>query len=170
MLIPLQTCVFHANLTTDSTANWTVIPVFEFLGGVPEILVPDTLKSGVKRASFYDPDLNPTYRDLAAHYGVAVFPARPRKPKDKAKVEGGVLIVERLILARLRNQRFFSLAEANRAVAELLESLNQLGRAYRAAHPGGGARHAGRAQTSATKLPHLLWACCVWPKALATHG
>jgi len=62
------------------------------LGGVPEILVPDNPKSGVKHASFYDPDLNPTYRDLANHYGVVVLPARPRKPKDKAKVEGGVLV------------------------------------------------------------------------------
>ncbi|MDP2784428.1 MAG: IS21 family transposase, partial [Sulfurimicrobium sp.] len=87
--------------------------------------VPDNLKSGVKHASYYDPELNPTYRDLASHYGIAVLPARPRKPKDKAKVEGGVLIVERWILARLRNQRFFSLSDANRAVAELLESLNQ---------------------------------------------
>lgn len=130
----LFVAVLGASNYTYAEATWTQqlpdwigahVRVFEFLGGVPEILVPDNLKSGVKRASFYDPDLNPTYRDLAAHYGVAVLPARPRKPKDKAKVEGGVLIVERWILARLRNQRFFSLAEANRAVAELLESLNQ---------------------------------------------
>ena len=87
--------------------------------------MPDNLKSGVKHASYYDPEINPTYRDLAQHYGVAVLPARPYKPKDKAKVEGGVLIVERWILARLRNQRFFSLAQANRAIAELLTSLCQ---------------------------------------------
>jgi transposase len=130
----LFVAVLGASNYTYAEATWTQqlpdwigshVRVFEFLGGVPAILVPDNLKSGVKRASFYDPDLNPTYRDLAAHYGVAVLPARPRKPKDKAKVEGGVLIVERWILARLRNQRFFSLAEANRAVTELLELLNQ---------------------------------------------
>jgi transposase len=126
--------VLGASNYTYAEATWTQqlpdwigshVRVFEFLGGVPEILVPDNLKSGVKHASYYDPELNPTYRDLAAHYGVAVLPARPRKPKDKAKVEGGVLVVERWILARLRNQRFFSLNEANRAVAELLASLNQ---------------------------------------------
>lgn len=130
----LFVAVLGASNYTYAEATWTQqlpdwigshVRTFEFLGGVPEILVPDNLKSGVRNASFYDPDLNPTYRDLAAHYGVAVLPARPRKPKDKAKVEGGVLVVERWILARLRNQRFFSLADANRAVADLLESLNQ---------------------------------------------
>jgi transposase len=118
----------YAEVTwTQKMPDWTGshVRTFEFIGGVPEILVPDNLKSGVKHASYYDPVLNPTYQDLARHYGVAVLPARPHKPKDKAKVEGGVLIVERWILARLRNQRFFSLAEANRAIAELLESLNQ---------------------------------------------
>lgn len=130
----LFVAVLGASNYTYAEATWTQklpdwiashVRAFEFLGGVPEVLVPDNLKSGVKHASFYDPDLNPTYRDLAAHYGVAVLPARPKKPKDKAKVEGGVLIVERWILARLRNQRFFSLADANRAVAELLEALNR---------------------------------------------
>lgn len=130
----LFVAVLGASNYTYAEATWTQklpdwigshVRTFEFLGGVPEILVPDNLKSGVRHASFYDPDLNPTYRDLAAHYGVAVLPARPKKPKDKAKVEGGVLVVERWILARLRNQRFFSLAEANRAVAELLEALNR---------------------------------------------
>jgi transposase len=92
---------------------------------VPEILVPDNLKSGVKHPSYYDPELNPTYLDLAAHYGVTVLPARSRKPRDKAKVENGVLVVERWILARLRNQRFFSLEEANRAISALLADLNR---------------------------------------------
>ena len=131
---PLFVAVLGASNYTYAAATWTQalpdwigahVRAFEFLGGVPEVLVPDNLKSGVKHASFYDPELNPTYRDLASHYGVAVLPARPGKPKDKAKVEGGVLIVERWILARLRNQRFFSLMDANRAIAGLLESLNQ---------------------------------------------
>jgi transposase len=97
---------------------------FSFLGGVPEIVVPDNLKSGVHKAHLYDPDLNPTYQDLAGHYGVAVIPTRVRAPKDKAKVEVGVLIVERWILAALRNRTFFSLAELNRAIQQLLVRLN----------------------------------------------
>jgi transposase len=96
-----------------------------YFGGAPEILVPDNLKSGVKSVCYYEPDLNPTYQDLANHYGIAVLPARPRKPRDKAKVEGGVLVVERWVLARLRNQRYFSLNELNRALHELLTALNQ---------------------------------------------
>ena len=74
-----------------------------FLGGVPEMFVPDNLKAGVTSPCRYEPDLNPTYHDLARHYGVAVLPARVRKPKDKAKVEVGVQVVERWILARLRD-------------------------------------------------------------------
>ncbi len=130
----LFVAVLGASNYTYAEATWTQklpdwigshIRTFEFLGGVTEVIVPENLKSGVKHASYYDPEINPTYRDLAQHYGVAVLPARPYKPKDKAKVEGGVLIVERWVLARLRNQRFFSLAEANRAITALLALLNQ---------------------------------------------
>ena len=97
---------------------------FEFIGGVPEIVVPDNLKSAVTKPCRYDPDLNPSYQDLAEHYGTAVIPARVRKPQDKAKVEVAVQIVERWILARLRNHTFFSLAEANAAISKLLIDLN----------------------------------------------
>lgn len=98
--------------------------LLEFLGGVPELLIPDNLKSGVKQASFYDPEINPTFREFASYYRFTVLPARPRKPRDKAKVEGGVLIVQRWILARLRNRRFFSLAELNAAIAALVKDMN----------------------------------------------
>jgi len=87
--------------------------------------VPDNLRSGVTKAHRYEPDINPSYRDLAEHYGVAVLPARSRKPKDKAKVEVGVQVVERWILAVLRNRQFFSLGELNTAISLLLERLNQ---------------------------------------------
>ena len=97
---------------------------FHYFGGVPEMVVPDNLKSGVSKACRYEPDLNPTYQDLARHYRTAVVPARVRKPKDKAKVEAGVLLVERWILAALRNRTFFSLAELNHAIGGLLEKLN----------------------------------------------
>jgi len=95
-----------------------------FFGGVPEIIVPDNLKQGVKHPNLYEPDLNPTYLELAQHYGVAVIPARVKRPRDKAKVEVGVQVVERWILARLRNQTFFSLAALNRAIAGLMLELN----------------------------------------------
>ena len=97
---------------------------FSFLGGVVEIVVPDNLKSGVHKASLYDPDINPTYQDMAEHYGVAVIPARVRAPKDKSKAEIGVYVVERWILAALRNRTFFSLAELNQAIRKLLVRLN----------------------------------------------
>jgi transposase len=96
----------------------------EFIGGVPEIIVPDNLKSGVTKAHLYDPDINPTYQEFASHHGVAVIPARVRRPKDKAKAEVGVQIVERWILAALRNHTFFSLTDLNRAIRKLLERLN----------------------------------------------
>lgn len=111
---------------SQTLPDWTAshVRAFEFFGGTPAILVPDNLKSGVNKACSYDPQLNPTYRDLAKYYSTAVIPARPRHPKDKAKVEAGVLLVERWILARLRQQRFFSLDELNRQIAGLLERLN----------------------------------------------
>ena len=96
-----------------------------FLGGVPELLVPDNLKSGITKACRYAPEPNETYLELAHHYGTAILPARPRKPKDKAKVEVGVQVVERWILARLRHHTFFSLLELNDAIAELLVDLNE---------------------------------------------
>jgi transposase len=88
------------------------------------VLVPDNLKSGVSKACKYEPDLNPTYSDMAEHYGCAVLPARPRKPRDKATVENGVLIAKRWILAVLRHRTFYSLAELNDAIRECLERLN----------------------------------------------
>jgi transposase len=101
------------------------VNAFEFLGGVPHVLVPDNLKAAVSRPDFYDPDLNPSYQELAHHYGAVIIPARVRKPRDKAKVENAVQQVERWVLAPLRNQRFFSLAEANSAIRSRLSWLNE---------------------------------------------
>jgi transposase len=107
-------------------ASWigSHVRAFEFFGGVPEIVVPDNTKCAVIRPDRYEPDLNPSFAEMAAHYGTAVIPARVRKPRDKAKVENGVLVVERWILAALRNRTFFSLAEINEAIGELLDRLN----------------------------------------------
>jgi transposase len=111
---------------TQGLADWvdSHVRTFEFLGGVPTLLVPDNLKSAIDKACRYDPEVNSSYAELAAHYGCAVLPARPYKPKDKAKVEAAVLLVQRWILARLRHHTFFSLAELNGAIAQLLVQLN----------------------------------------------
>jgi len=99
--------------------------MFEFFGGVAELLVPDNLKAGVIKADRFEPTLNTSYQALASHYGCAVMPARPRKPKDKAKAENSVLIVERWIMARLRHQVFHTLAALNQQIKILLDDLNQ---------------------------------------------
>ena len=94
------------------------------IGGVPALLVPDNTRVAVIKACLYDPVINRTYADMAEHYGTAVLPARPYKPRDKAKVEVGVLIAERWLLGRLRHRPFYSLAELNTAVAEFCRRLN----------------------------------------------
>jgi len=126
--------VLGASSYTYAEATWTQsLPdwigshqrMLRFFGGVPEVLVPDNLKAAVTQASRYAPKINETYAEMAAHYGTAVLPARPYKPKDKAKAEVAVQIVERWILARLRHRTFFSLSELNAAIAELLVELNK---------------------------------------------
>jgi transposase len=102
----------------------STVRAFEYFGCAPEVLVPDQLRSAVSGPDRYEPDINRTFLEMAQHYGVAVIPARPRKPKDKSKVEAGVLIAQRWILATLRNLTFFSLDSLNEAIAERLEKLN----------------------------------------------
>ena len=110
----------------EDLPNWIGghVRALAFFGGAPEIIIPDNPKVGVKHPSRYEPDINPTYQDMAEHYNTVVLPARVRRPKDKAKVEVGVQVVERWILARLRNRTFFGLAELNQSIRELLEELN----------------------------------------------
>ena len=111
---------------TETLPDWidAHVQAFGYFGGAARLLVPDNPKVAVIKACFYDPQINRTYAEMAAHYGTALLPARPRKPRDKAKVEAAVRIVERWLLGRLRNRRFYSLAEVNAAIAELLVSLN----------------------------------------------
>lgn len=125
--------VLGASSYTYAEAHWAQdlpnwigahVRALTFLGGVPDVLVPDNLKAGVKSPHLYEPELNPSYQEFAEYYGVAVIPARVRKPKDKAKVEVGVQVVERWIVARLRNRTFFNLGDLNRAIHELLTDLN----------------------------------------------
>ena len=117
---------YAEGVTSLDLPSWIAshVRALEFLGGVPHIIVPDNTKCAVLRPDRYEPDLNPSFAEMAAHYGTAVIPARVRKPRDKAKVENGVLTVERWILAALRNRRFFSLDEVNEAIGGLLLGLN----------------------------------------------
>jgi transposase len=117
----------YAEATLSQTLpDWirSHVHAFEYFQRIPRVLVPDNLKSGVSLACKYEPELNPTYTDMVEHYGCAVLPARPYRPRDKAKVEAGVLIAQRWILAVLRHRTFYSLVEINTAIRECLERLN----------------------------------------------
>lgn len=126
--------VLGASNLTYAEATWTQglsdwisahTRAFAMIGGVPRLLVPDNAKVAVIKACLYEPQVNRTYAEMAAHYGTAVLPTRPRRPRDKAKVEVAVLVVERWILARLRHRRFYNLADLNAAIAELLKRINE---------------------------------------------
>jgi transposase len=161
--------VLGASNYTYAEASWTQtlpdwigahVRAFEFLGGVPEVVVPDNLKSAVTRACRYDPDLNPTYREFARHYQVAIVPARVARPRDKAKVEAGVLLVERWILARLRHRCFFSLTELNAAIAQLLTDLNR--RAFRKLPGSRASQFAAIDQPALRRLPATAYQYAEW--------
>lgn len=118
---------FACATARQTQADWLegLAKALSFIGGVPQLIVPDNPRSLVGLADRYEPELQQTTADFARHYGVAILPGRPRHPKDKAKVEVGVQVVQRWILARLRHRRFFSLDELNRAIAELIVPLNK---------------------------------------------
>ena len=105
--------IFAEATRSQKLADWTGshVRAFEFLGGVPELIIPDNLRSAVTKACRYDPDINRAYQQLGEHYRCVIIPARPRKPQDKSKAEIGVQIIERWIIARLRHHTFFTLAE-----------------------------------------------------------
>jgi transposase len=111
---------------TQSLRDWigAHTRAFTFFGGVTAMIVCDNLKSGITKACFYEPNVNRTYRDMANHYETAIVPARPKKPKDKAKVEVGVQVATRWAIAKLRNRTFFSLAELNAAIRDCVEQIN----------------------------------------------
>jgi transposase len=111
---------------SETLGDWidAHVQAFDYFGGAPRLIVPDNPKVAIIKACVYDPQVNRTYAELVAHYDTALLPARPRRPRDKAKVERAVLFVERWLLGRLRNRRFYSLAEVNAAIAEMLIRLN----------------------------------------------
>jgi transposase len=111
---------------TQTLADWigSHTRAYAFLGGVPAMTVSDNLRSGITKACFYEPAVNRSYAEMAAHYDTAIIPARPRKPRDKAKVEAAVLLATRWIIAKLRNRKFFSLVELNEAIRACVADLN----------------------------------------------
>ena len=131
--VQIFVAVLGASNYTFAQARWTQglpdwigahVDALRAIGGVPKAIVCDNLKAGVTAACRYEPGINRTYQELAEHYDTAILPTRPRKPRDKAKVEGAVLIVERYVLARLRNRRFFSLIDLNVSIREIVADLN----------------------------------------------
>ncbi len=114
-------------VSSQELVHWIGAPqqALAFLGGVPRCIVPDNLKAGVSSPCRYEPGINPSYQEFAEHYGVAIIPARPYKPRDKAKVEKAVQEVERQVLAPLRHERFGTLGDLNAAIGERLQLLNE---------------------------------------------
>ena len=151
---------------SQAMENWigAHVRMFAFLGGVPELLVPDNLKTGVNKACRYDPELNPTYQELAMHYEVGVIPARIRKARDKAKVEVGVQIAQRWVVAALRHRKFFSLGELNSAIAELIPVLNQ--RPFKKRPGSRAALFAELDRPAMRPLPTAPFVNAVWSKAV----
>lgn len=156
----------YVEATVDqSLVSWTGSHVrsFEYFGGVSECIVPDNLKAGVQKACRYEPDINPTYREMAAYYQTVVMPARVRSPQDKAKVESGVLVVERWILAALRNRKFFSLTELNEAIRGLLIILNQ--RKFKKLEGSRESMFLAYEKQTLKALPAYAWEYAQWKKA-----
>lgn len=156
----------YVEATADqSLVSWTGSHVrsFEYFGGVTERIVPDNLKSGVTKACRYEPDINPTYREMAAYYQTVIMPARVKHPQDKAKVESAVLVVERWILAVLRNRKFFSLGELNGAIRELLVDFNQ--RKFKKLDGSRESVFLAYEQSTLKPLPSHAWEYAQWKKA-----
>ena len=124
--LPCSQLIYAEATWTQSHEDWlgAHVRALVCIGGCPEKLVPDNLKTGVTDASYYDPVLNRSYHELARHYGIAIVPARIRRPRDKSSVEAGVKQVERWVLAPLRHRRFFSHDEAKTAITEQIEAVN----------------------------------------------
>jgi transposase len=144
---------------------WTSshVKALRYFNCVPQIIMPDNLKSGINKPCRYEPEINGTYLDLSRHYNFAAIPARVRKPRDKAKVENGVLVSQRWILAALRHRRFYNLVELNEAIGGLLEKLN--GKVMRKIKKSRRELFVEVDQPNARPLPGRAWEYCEWRKA-----
>jgi transposase len=158
--------VFSEATSSQELSCWigSHVRCFAFLGGVPALLVPDNLKSGITTPDLYEPLANETYREMAEHYSVAIFPARVKRPRDKAPAEQSVLLVTRWILAKLRKRTFFDLAELNRAIRILLEELNT--RPFKDGRPGSRKDlFLSREKAALGPLPSTRYELARWKKA-----
>jgi transposase len=161
----------HSNLTYaeatrgETTSDWLSgqARALDYFGGVPKKIVPDNPKALVTRASRYDPDLNPSYQEFALHYSVAIVPARVRSPRDKAKVETAVQVAERWVLARLRNQVFFSLSDLNGAIKVLVEEMNE--KPFQKLPGSRRSRFEENERSALSPLPDRPYAFSTWRKA-----
>ena len=126
-VLPCSQLIYAEPFRDEKQASWIAghVHAFEYFGGVPKTLVPDNLKTGVRRPNFYDPDLNKTYQEMAGHYGTVILPARVRKPKDKSSSENSVLIASRKILAKLRNTQILCFADLQKLIRDGLERVNE---------------------------------------------
>ena len=151
---------------SEGLADWigAHVNAFSAIGGVPKAVVCDNLKAGVTAVCRYEPGINRTYQELAEHYDTAILPTRPRRPRDKAKVEVAVQIVQRFVLARLRNRRFFSLHELNAAIRQTVADLNA--KIMRKLGVSGNEelclrrRSIGRAQSASDSYQYAEWKKC----------
>src|SRR5579864_7978495 len=133
MTAQLFVAVLGASSLTYAEATWTQglsdwigshTRTFACMGGFPATVVCDNLRSGITKACFHEPPVNCTYAEMAAHYVTTILPARPYRPRDKAKVEVGVQVATRFIIAKLRNRQFFSLTALDGSIAELVTQIN----------------------------------------------
>jgi len=164
-----SSCTYAEATWSQSLPDWigSHVRAFAYFGGVTELLIPDNLKSGVTKACRYEPTLNRTYEDLARHYGTTVIPARVRRPKDKSKAEIGVQVVQRWILASLRRRQFFSLAELNAAIRELLERLNN--RPFKKLPGSRRSQFETLDRPALRPLPEAAYEYAEWPRARVRH-
>jgi len=156
---------FAYAVSSQEKHNWLDchVRMFEFFGGVTEIIVPDNLRSGVDKACRYDPVINKSYQELAEHYDVVIIPARVRKPQDKAKAEKGVQMVQNSILGALRNREFFSVDELNQAMEPLLEKLNT--RPFQKIDGSRKTWFEEHEKSTLKSLPTTKYEFCEWKKA-----
>lgn len=156
--------VYAEACPSEGLSDWIAAHanLFAFLGGVPKFVICDNLKAAVVNPDRYEPGLNRTYAEMARHYGTTILPARPRKPRDKAKVEVAVQIAQRWILARLRNQRFFALADLNAAIRTLVAELN--GRVMHGFNDSRAALFATLDKPRLAELPHDPYVFARWKR------
>ena len=169
-VLPSSQYAFAEAFLSLSQESWISahVSAFSFFGGVTKAVVPDNLKTGVEKANWYSPIINKSYHEMAEHYGTAIVPARVRKPKDKASVEGTVGVISTWILASIRNQKYFSIGELNEAVSRKLKAFNE-----RPFQKKPGSRHSvflNEERETLQPLPGIPYELALWKKAIVQYN